>query len=71
MAISKIILNGVTQMDVTGDTVAGSNLLSGYQATKNDGTKVTGTFNTVTGTFTIDAGAVATYNSSTKAIVFS
>ncbi len=42
MAISKIILNGVTQMDVTQDTVASSNLLSGYTATKNDGTKING-----------------------------
>lgn len=42
MAISKIILNGVTQMDVTQDTVASSNLLSGYTATKNDRTKVSG-----------------------------
>lgn len=44
MAISKIILNGVTQMDVTQDTVASSNLLSGYTATKNDGTKVNGAY---------------------------
>ena len=44
MAISKIILNGVTQMDVTQDTVASSNLLSGYTATKNDGTKVNGSY---------------------------
>lgn len=44
MAISKIILNGVTQMDVTQDTVASSNLLSGYTATKNDGTKVSGSY---------------------------
>lgn len=44
MAISKIILNGVTQMDVTQDTVAASNLLSGYTATKNDGTKVSGSY---------------------------
>ena len=42
MAISKIILNGVTQMDVTQDTVASANLLSGYTATKNDGTKING-----------------------------
>lgn len=42
MAISKIILNGVTQMDVTQDTVASTNLLSGYTATKNDGTKING-----------------------------
>ena len=44
MAISKIILNGVTQMDVTQDTVASSTLLNGYTATKNDGTKVSGSY---------------------------
>ena len=43
MAISKVIFNGVTQMDVTDDTVAAVNLLSGYQATGADGEKVTGT----------------------------
>lgn len=37
MAISKIILNGVTQMNVTQDTVASNNLLSGYTATGADG----------------------------------
>ena len=31
-------------MDVTQDTVASSNLLSGYTATKNDGTKVSGSY---------------------------
>ena len=45
MAISKIILNGVTQMDVTQDTVASNNLLSGYTATGADGTTVTGQYN--------------------------
>lgn len=44
MAISKVILNGVTQMDVTTDTVTADKLLSSYTATKNDGTKITGTF---------------------------
>lgn len=42
--ISKLILNGVTQMDVTQDTVAANNLLSGETATKNDGSPVTGTY---------------------------
>ena len=42
MAISKIILNGVIQMDVTDDTVVPSNLLSGEQATANNGNKVQG-----------------------------
>ena len=43
MAISKVILNGITQMDVTQKTVDASNLLSGYTALKNDGTDVVGT----------------------------
>lgn len=44
MAIAKIILNGVVQMDVTGDTVASGNLLSGYTATGADGEQVTGSY---------------------------
>ncbi|MBP5597720.1 MAG: hypothetical protein J6Y02_20280 [Pseudobutyrivibrio sp.] len=42
MAISKLILNGVTQMDVTSNTNVASNMLSGVVGTKNDGTSVTG-----------------------------
>lgn len=44
MAISKIILNGVTQMDVTQDTVAANNLLNGYTATGADGAPVVGAY---------------------------
>lgn len=44
MAIAKVILNGEVQMDVTSDTVEANKLLEGETATKNDGTKVTGTF---------------------------
>ena len=40
MAISKLILNGDVQMDVTSDTVSANRMLNGYTATKNDGTKV-------------------------------
>ena len=43
MAISKIILNGVTQMDLTGDTVQADKLLSPYTAHGADGEPVTGT----------------------------
>lgn len=43
MAVSKVILNGTTLMDVTQDTVVADKLLQTYTATKNDGTKVTGT----------------------------
>ena len=43
MAISKIILNGVTQMDLTQDTVAANNLLQSYTAHGADGEAITGT----------------------------
>ena len=43
MAISKIILNGVTQMDVTGDTVTAATLLSPQTAHGADGEQITGT----------------------------
>ena len=42
MAISKIILNGVIQMDVTGVTVEASNLLAPNTAVGADGQPVTG-----------------------------
>lgn len=42
MAFSKITLNGVTQMDVTGDTVDEDNLLYGETATKANGVRTTG-----------------------------
>ena len=43
MAISKVTLNGDTLMDVTQDTVAANNLLSGETATGADGVRLTGT----------------------------
>lgn len=44
MAISKIILNGVTQIDLTQDTVANaSHIMNGYVGHLVDGTQVTGT----------------------------
>ena len=43
MAISKIILNSVTQMDLTGDTVQADRLLSPYTAHGADGEPITGT----------------------------
>ena len=42
MAIAKIILNGVVQMDVTQDTVTSGTLVSGETATGADGTTITG-----------------------------
>lgn len=44
MAISKIILNGVTQIDLTQDTVANAaHIMNGYVGHLVDGTQVTGT----------------------------
>lgn len=43
MAISKIILNGVTQMDVTGVSVQASNLIAPNTAIRADGEPVVGT----------------------------
>ena len=43
MAISKIILNGVTQMDLTQDTVAVNNLISPNTAHGADGEAIVGT----------------------------
>lgn len=42
MAISKIRLNGVTQIDLTQDTVTASHLHTGYTATGADGLPVVG-----------------------------
>lgn len=44
MAISKIILNGSTLMDVTADTVTSSSLVSGYTALQSNGMSITGTY---------------------------
>lgn len=44
MAVSKVILNGTTLIDVTQKTVSADNLLLGETALKNDGTDVVGTY---------------------------
>ena len=46
MAISKIVLDGEVQMDVTQDTVAPNYLLAGYTATAANGEKVEGNIET-------------------------
>ena len=52
MAVSKVILNGSTLMDVTVDTVTSDKLLSGYQATGRDGQKVQGAYVPSSASFT-------------------
>ena len=44
MAISKVILNGETQMDVTQDTVVSEVLVTDYTATGADGVRLTGSY---------------------------
>ena len=60
MAFSKIILDNTTLMDVTGNTVASSNLLSGYTATGADGTAVSGGIATKTSSDLTASGATVT-----------
>lgn len=48
MAISKVTVNGTTNMDVTSDTVDAAHLLSGYTAHDASGTQITGTLTFVT-----------------------
>lgn len=60
MAIAKVILNGVTQMDVTGKTVTAGTMLSGTTALKNDGTDVTGDIASKTSSNMTVSGATVT-----------
>lgn len=60
MAVSKVILNGTTLIDVTNDTVASSNLLSGKTATGADGEKVNGGITAKTSSDMTASGATVT-----------
>ena len=55
MAISKLIFNGVTQMDVTGTTAVAADVASGKYFTKVDGTLGTGTASGGGGTIVMGA----------------
>ena len=65
MAISKIILNGVTQMDVTGKTVTSASMLNGVTSLKNDGTDVTGNIPNMT----LPSSASASSSGTSKATI--
>lgn len=60
MAIAKVILNGVTQMDVTDKTVTAGSMLSGTTALKNDGTDITGSIASKTSSDLTASGATVT-----------
>ena len=65
MAISKIILNGTTQMDVTGKTVTSADMLNGVTALKNDGTDITGSISAMT----LPSASSATSSGTSKATI--
>ena len=50
MAVSKVVLNDTTLMDVTQKTVTANSMLNGTTALKNDGTDITGNIATKTST---------------------
>lgn len=66
MGYNKVIIDGVTKLDLTNDTVSAKNMLSGYTAHDSKGNKVKGvipirtgsaiTQDPVTGEITIPAG---------------
>lgn len=60
MAIAKVILNGETQMDVTGKTVTAGSMLSGTTALKNDGTDITGNIESKSSADLTASGATVT-----------
>ena len=60
MAIAKVILNGVTQMDVTQKSVTAGSMLSGTTALKNDGTDITGNIESKTSSNLTASGATVT-----------
>lgn len=60
MAISKVTLNGVTQMDVTQKTVTANTMLNGITSLKNDGTDITGNIQTKTSSDLTVSGATVT-----------
>ena len=60
MAIAKVILNGVTQMDVTQKTVTAGTMLNGATALKNDGTDITGNIASKSSTDLTVSGATVT-----------
>ena len=57
MAISKVILDGQVQMDVTQDTVTANALLAGYTATRADGEKIDGYIETKSASDVTASGA--------------
>lgn len=62
MAVNKVIFNGDTLIDVSGDTITAAKLLSGYSAHDRSGAVITGacTFDADTGDATATAAEILT-----------
>lgn len=60
MGVSKVIINGVTKIDITSDTVAANKLLSGYTAHGADGESVSGSIASKTSSDLSVSGATVT-----------
>ena len=60
MGVAKVILNDEVLMDVTQDTVASANLLTGYNATGCDGEPVEGSITYKQSSDLIISGATVT-----------
>ena len=60
MGVSKVIINGVTKIDITGDTVAANKLLTGYTAHGADGEELTGSIASKSSTDLTVSGATVT-----------
>lgn len=58
--VNKVVINGMTKIDLTGDTVNAEKLLSGYTAHDKSGAAITGTctFNADTSDTTASADEV-------------
>lgn len=58
--VNKVIVNGVTKIDLTGDTIAADKILTGYTAHSSSGAPITGTcdFDSDTTDATAKAGEI-------------
>lgn len=50
--VNKLVVNGVTKLDLTGDTVDANKILSGYKAHDKSGAQITGALQTEAGSAT-------------------
>lgn len=63
--VNKVVVNGITKIDLTGDTIAANKLLSGYTAHDHTGAGITGTCTFDSDTSDANATADTILNSKT------